>query len=156
MAMESLAIVGQRRGDNWFKVIEYACQLNTQMATQLYSPCVLQCSPFHATDDVLFNVNVMQPLNPFQWSLDMTSSINGTTKAVLMSAARAEELPAYAFNLATLPENQNRLGIYNPANSAVVSFLIPFIRCLCSTLQGIILRHKTVHMSPYLSNLFAD
>eukprot|EP00957_Ditylum_brightwellii_P179390 13665869-Ditylum_brightwellii.AAC.1 len=86
----------------------------------------------------------------------MTSSINGTNKAVLMSATSVEELPAYTFYLATLPENQNGLGIYNPANSAVVSFLIPFIWCLHSALQGITLHHKTVHLSPYLSNLFAD
>eukprot|EP00957_Ditylum_brightwellii_P021685 1635074-Ditylum_brightwellii.AAC.1 len=52
-----------------------------------------------------------------------------------MSAASVEELPAYAFDLATLPENQNGLSIYNPANSAVVSFLIPFIWCLRSALQ---------------------
>eukprot|EP00957_Ditylum_brightwellii_P188390 14341710-Ditylum_brightwellii.AAC.1 len=95
MVTESSAIVGQRRGDNRSK-----------------------CSPFQPAADVLFNVDVTQPLNPFQLSLEMTSSINSTTKAVLMSAADMDELPSYAFDLATLPEHQNGLGIYNPANSA--------------------------------------
>eukprot|EP00957_Ditylum_brightwellii_P155026 11799664-Ditylum_brightwellii.AAC.2 len=76
-----------------------------QMATQLYSTCVLQRSSFHAASDVLYNLDVTQPLNPFQWSSEMPSSINGTTEAVLMSAAGVDELPAYTFNLATLPEH---------------------------------------------------
>eukprot|EP00957_Ditylum_brightwellii_P137530 10484959-Ditylum_brightwellii.AAC.1 len=63
------------------------------MATQLYSTCVLQRSPFHAASDVLHSIDTSRPLNPFQWDSDMTASINNTTKAVLQSAARVDELP---------------------------------------------------------------
>eukprot|EP00957_Ditylum_brightwellii_P152335 11597032-Ditylum_brightwellii.AAC.1 len=65
----------------------------------------------------------------------MAASINDTTKAVMMTAVGVDEIPAYAFDLATLPEHQNGLGLYNPATSSVLSFLIPFIRCLRYALQ---------------------
>eukprot|EP00957_Ditylum_brightwellii_P197289 15030831-Ditylum_brightwellii.AAC.1 len=89
------------------------------MATQLYSTCVLQRSPFHAASDVLHNIDVNIPLNPFHWKSAMTTSINDTTKAVLQSAAQVDELPAYAFDLATLPAYQNGLGLYNPSISLI-------------------------------------
>eukprot|EP00957_Ditylum_brightwellii_P051029 3869396-Ditylum_brightwellii.AAC.1 len=38
---------------------------DTQMATQLYSTCVLQRLPFHTASDVLHNVDISRPLNPF-------------------------------------------------------------------------------------------
>eukprot|EP00957_Ditylum_brightwellii_P018335 1380570-Ditylum_brightwellii.AAC.1 len=62
MVAEGAQAIG--RGDDTNTI--FTALEDTQMATQLYSTCVLQRSPFHAAADVLHNINTVQPLNPFQ------------------------------------------------------------------------------------------
>eukprot|EP00957_Ditylum_brightwellii_P108736 8294795-Ditylum_brightwellii.AAC.1 len=60
--------------------------------------------------------------NPHTWKLPMAETIDSTTKQMLKTIAQTDNLPAHAFELATLPRSHNGLGIFTPSRSALLAF----------------------------------
>eukprot|EP00957_Ditylum_brightwellii_P203535 15335075-Ditylum_brightwellii.AAC.3 len=73
----------------------------------------------------------------------MVAQVDDITKSVLKSATSIDNLPAYAFLLATLPEDHNSIGVFSPTASAISSFVIPFIQSIRYAVTSMPLQRKT-------------
>eukprot|EP00957_Ditylum_brightwellii_P143300 10917677-Ditylum_brightwellii.AAC.1 len=60
----------------------------------------------------------------------MAAAIDTTTKQMLKTTAQTDKLSAHVFELATLPWSYNGLGIFSPSQSALLAFVLPFIRAI--------------------------
>lgn len=125
---------------------------------QIYVKCILQCTPYHMTANVLSATELTDydVVDPFHWKSTLTKCINNMMRDVLAGLAALDGVLEVSIVIATLPKSLNRLGIFSPSHSAVSSFLEPLARFICYAEQGVRLKHTTVTLSPYLCSLFAD
>eukprot|EP00957_Ditylum_brightwellii_P180713 13767395-Ditylum_brightwellii.AAC.1 len=120
----------------------FSSMLDPQSASQIYTNCLIQRMPFHICFDVMHNTTETAD-NPHTWKLPLAEAIDSTTKQMLKTIAQTDNLPAHAFELATLPRSHNGLGIFTPSCSALLAFVLPFIRAIKYATAGMKLRHKS-------------
>eukprot|EP00957_Ditylum_brightwellii_P122517 9342980-Ditylum_brightwellii.AAC.1 len=91
--------------------------------------------------------NDTQPKDVSNWQSPTATSVSSTTQQVLLTCSQYNYLPAYSYNIATLPQSKNGLGIFCPKASAALAFVVPMMRAICYSVLGVKLQHTTVQLS---------
>eukprot|EP00957_Ditylum_brightwellii_P104866 7992285-Ditylum_brightwellii.AAC.1 len=97
---------------------------NTQTAVQLFSTCILQCTPFQLMVDVIANATPASASTPFTWTFPIATTIEEVTNAALITATKSSGLLAWSEDLAKLSESLLGLCVYTQYTAALVAFTI--------------------------------
>mmetsp|Transcript_38301 Transcript_38301/g.114695 ORF Transcript_38301/g.114695 Transcript_38301/m.114695 type:complete len:96 (-) Transcript_38301:397-684(-) len=85
-----------------------------QTVGQIQSKCILTGLPFRIITDVIANFDEATHKDPFHWSSHLASTVDNTTKQTSYYLNKCNRLPDFSFEIDTLPEALNGLGLHIP------------------------------------------
>eukprot|EP00957_Ditylum_brightwellii_P198102 15092888-Ditylum_brightwellii.AAC.1 len=87
--------------------------------------------------DVINNDNPTTAATPFEWYVDLSTTIETVTNSALPTATEAPGLLPWLERLVTIFESLHGLGIYMPCQAAIAAFVIVVRTAICYTIKGI-------------------
>eukprot|EP00957_Ditylum_brightwellii_P113209 8633006-Ditylum_brightwellii.AAC.1 len=80
--------------------------------------------------DVIANADIATDYTVTPWSSNMSGKIDTVNKELLCNILHCSHIPLHAYALATLPESDYGLGLFDPSRSAINCFVVPMAHAI--------------------------
>eukprot|EP00957_Ditylum_brightwellii_P070028 5318781-Ditylum_brightwellii.AAC.1 len=106
--------------------------------------------------DVTANADTTIDYTVKPWSSNMSNKIDAVNKELLCNILHCYHIPLHTYALATLPELDHGLGLFDSSRSAINCFVVPMACAIQYAALGINLGKETADLSAYIQSIFHD